>query len=102
MGMLGKPNDLNQRDLALGHRRIYTQETLRRDLASAELDVVEMGGVFLKPLSNKQIEDHWSDEMIEGFYALGKDFPQNAAEIYAIARPRWPSGRTGSVIRDPQ
>jgi len=88
MGLLEKESDLNQRDYALGHRRVYTHETLRRDLDGAGLDVIEMGGVLLKPLSNKQIQDNWTEEMIEGFYALGKDFPQNAAEIYAIVRPR--------------
>jgi hypothetical protein len=43
-----------------------------------------MGGVFFKPLSNGQIEEHWSKEMIQGFYELGKDFPGLSAEIYAV------------------
>lgn len=43
-----------------------------------------MGGVFLKPLSNQQIEDHWSPQMIKGFYELGRDFPEFTADIYAV------------------
>lgn len=84
MGLLKESCDLNERDHALGHRRVYTQDTLRMDVLAARLQLLEMGGVFFKPLSNKQIQDHWNEEMIEGFYFLGKDFPENAAELYAV------------------
>lgn len=84
MGLLKHPCELNSRDHSLGHRRVYTQETLKVDLQEAGLHVLEMGGVFFKPLSNQQIQDHWTEEMIQGFYELGKDFPENAAELYAV------------------
>jgi 2-polyprenyl-3-methyl-5-hydroxy-6-metoxy-1,4-benzoquinol methylase len=84
MGLLHHNCELNQRDLAQGHRRVYTHETLRTDIETAGLRIVEIGGVFFKPLSNQQIQDHWTEEMIQGFYELGKDFPYNAADIYAV------------------
>ncbi len=84
MGLLTQPCELNQRDFALGHRRVYTTQTLREELEGAGLTVEKMGGVFFKPLSNQQIQDHWNEDMIRGFYELGKDFPEYAAEIYAI------------------
>jgi 2-polyprenyl-3-methyl-5-hydroxy-6-metoxy-1,4-benzoquinol methylase len=84
MGWLSQPCALNDRDHALGHRRVYTHETFRSDLEAAGLRVVVQGGVFFKPLSNQQIQDHWTEEMIQGFYELGKDFPQYAAELYAV------------------
>ena len=84
MGLLQQPCELNSRDHALGHRRVYTRDTLRDDIQAAGLALVEMGGVFFKPLSNKQIQDYWSEEMIQGFYELGKDFPEYAAELYAV------------------
>ena len=86
MGLLGGPCELNDRDIALGHRRIYTPETLRNDIESAGLEIVKMGGVFFKPLSNQQIQDHWNEEMIRGFYELGREFPDNAAELYAVCK----------------
>lgn len=84
MGLLKEPCELNARDIVLGHRRVYTSQTLQDDLKMAGLNVVTMGGVFFKPLSNQQIQDQWTEEMIQGFLNLGKDFPENAAELYAV------------------
>jgi 2-polyprenyl-3-methyl-5-hydroxy-6-metoxy-1,4-benzoquinol methylase len=84
MGLLSHPCELNDRDHSLGHRRVYTSATFQGDISRSGLKIVESGGVFFKPLSNGQIQENWTEEMIEGFYELGKDFPENAAEIYAI------------------
>ena len=84
MGLLEHPCHLNTRDHALGHRRVYTHATFRADIERSGLCVQEMGGVYFKPLSNAQIQANWTEEMIQGFYQLGKDFPENAAEIYAV------------------
>ncbi|MFZ2633416.1 MAG: class I SAM-dependent methyltransferase [Desulfosalsimonadaceae bacterium] len=84
MGLLKDPCELNSRDLELGHRRVYTPAMLEKDLKSSGLKIITTGGVFFKPLSNRQIQDHWNEEMIQGFYELGKDFPENAAGLYAV------------------
>ncbi len=84
MGLLETPYQLNARDHQLGHQRVYDMDTFVLDLESAGLTVKSTGGVFLKPLSNKQIETNWDEKMIAGFYELGKDFPRHAAEIYAV------------------
>lgn len=84
MGLLDQPCQLNSRDHSLGHRRVYTPLSFRKDIEKSGLNIQEMGGVFFKPLSNGQIEEHWSKEMIQGFYELGKDFPELSAEIYAV------------------
>jgi trans-aconitate methyltransferase len=84
MGLLSHPCELNARDLTLGHRRVYTPDSFKADLEAAGLRVMTRGGVFFKPLSNQQIESHWTDEMIRGFYELGRDFPDFAAELYAV------------------
>jgi 2-polyprenyl-3-methyl-5-hydroxy-6-metoxy-1,4-benzoquinol methylase len=84
MGLLDGPSSLNERDLQVGHRRVYTMDSLRQEVEESGFDVLKMGGVFLKPLSNKQIEDGWSDEMIDGFFKLGVDLPFYSAEIFAV------------------
>lgn len=84
MGLLTHPAQLNSRDLALGHRRVYSTATLAVDIAAAGLRREASGGVFFKPLSNQQIQEHWTEDMIRGFFELGKDFPDSAAEIYSV------------------
>lgn len=86
MGLLNEPCQLNSRDHSLGHRRVYTPDSFRKDIEVAGLKILEMGGVFFKPVSNQQIQDHWSEEMIQGFYELGKDFPHYSAELYAVCQ----------------
>ncbi len=84
MGLLRKPNELNARDADVGHRRVYTPDGLRAEAEGAGLRVVHEGGVFFKPLSNAQIQEHWDEKMIEGFFLLGHDFPRHAAEIFVV------------------
>ena len=88
MGLLRDPCDLNERDHRLGHRRVYTPERLRAEVESCGYHIVHEGGVFFKPLSNAQIEATWTEDMMEGFYQLGADFPQNAAEILVVCEYR--------------
>ncbi|MCS6989732.1 MAG: class I SAM-dependent methyltransferase [Chloroherpetonaceae bacterium] len=85
MGLLESEYQLNERDKALGHYRVYDWDSIKKDVESAGYKVRHIGGIFFKPLSNKQIEETWTPEMIEGFYQLGKDFQENAAEIFVVA-----------------
>jgi 2-polyprenyl-3-methyl-5-hydroxy-6-metoxy-1,4-benzoquinol methylase len=84
MGLLKRVDELNELDKKLGHRRVYTWETLQGDLKSAGLKIKEMGGIFLKTLTNSQIDKWWTEEMMNAFYELGKEYPEIAAEIYAV------------------
>jgi 2-polyprenyl-3-methyl-5-hydroxy-6-metoxy-1,4-benzoquinol methylase len=84
MNILNNQCDLNERDLAVGHRRVYTKETMQKDIFESGLKIIESGGIFFKPLSNSQIQKNWTNEMIEGFYKLGDDFQDFSAELYVI------------------
>lgn len=84
MGLLSHPSQLNSRDIALGHRRVYSSTSFREDIGESGLRITELGGVYFKPLSNSQIQDNWNVDMIEGFFQLGKDFPEFAAELFAV------------------
>ena len=85
MGILETIYALNERDIALGHYRVYDTASIGKDMMAAGLKITNSGGSFLKPLSNAQMEEHWTEEMIEGFYEAGKEFPDNCAEIFMIA-----------------
>jgi SAM-dependent methyltransferase len=85
MGLLPTEFSLNETDIHHGHRRVYTPETFRADFALAGLKVKHFGGYWLKPLSNAQIEQYWTMEMLDSFMQLGERYPDIAGEIYVIA-----------------
>lgn len=85
MGLLESIYSLNERDLQLGHERVYDMDLLKAHLADAGFTISHETGVFLKFLANGQIEKWFSQEMIQAFYELGKDFPELCAEILVIA-----------------
>ena len=37
-------------------------------------------------VTNRQIQDNWTLEKIQGLYELDKVFPEHAAELYAICK----------------
>ncbi|HEY1757768.1 MAG TPA: class I SAM-dependent methyltransferase [Bryobacteraceae bacterium] len=85
LGILDTEHSLNPTDLHHGHRRVYNPETLHDDFLAAGLSVRVFGGYWIKPLSNRQMEDTWTPEMIRAFMQLGERYPHIAAEIYVIA-----------------
>jgi 2-polyprenyl-3-methyl-5-hydroxy-6-metoxy-1,4-benzoquinol methylase len=85
MGLLPDEHALNDTDRHHGHRRVFDPETLRDAVRGAGLRVHHLGGYWLKPVSNGQIEATWTAEMLEAFMALGERHPDIAAEIYVIA-----------------
>jgi 2-polyprenyl-3-methyl-5-hydroxy-6-metoxy-1,4-benzoquinol methylase len=86
MGLIKSEYELNDRDHMLGHYRVYDTNTLAKDAEDAGLEVIHIGGVFIKPLSNGQIEETWTDEMINAFFLLGKDMPEITAEIFVVCQ----------------
>mgnify|MGYP001113216585 CR=1 FL=1 len=82
LGLSASPYELNEGDLAMGHRRVYDWSLLARDIAEGGLRVVAKEGSFLKPLSNRQMEG-WPDELLDAFQSLGTDNLDLCAEIYA-------------------
>jgi len=83
MGLLQRCDELNENDQRLGHRRVYSPLSLRADIEKAGLRVGRTGGIFLKILSNAQLEATWTDKMLEAYYQIGFEFPNNCAEIWA-------------------
>ncbi|MDG1432281.1 MAG: class I SAM-dependent methyltransferase [Paracoccaceae bacterium] len=88
MGLLPFEGEMNEADLHHGHRRIYTPETFRHDFLQAGLTIDVFGGYWMKPVSNKQIEESWTPAMLDAFMALGERYPDIAAENYIVASNR--------------
>ena len=85
MGLLPFEGAMNEADHHHGHRRIFNPETFRQVFLEAGLRLLVFGGYWLKPVSNQQIEAHWTPEMLEAFMQLGERYPDVAGEIYIVA-----------------
>lgn len=91
LGLLEWEGQLNEQDIAIGHRRVYTREELDRDIRAAGLSTVAKGGIFLKLLSNSQMTSFEDDRLIDGMFELGKDLPQLCSEIFSVVVPAQPT-----------
>jgi 2-polyprenyl-3-methyl-5-hydroxy-6-metoxy-1,4-benzoquinol methylase len=85
MGLLRQEDELNDLDRHHGHRRVFNPESFRNAFYQAGLKIEAFGGYWIKPISNAQIEQQWTPEMLEAFMQLGERYPDIAAEIYVVA-----------------
>lgn len=84
MGMLEHPAAFTERDRMLDHRRVYDADMLRHHLRSSGWSVEHLRGVFLKPLSNAQMQT-FTPAQLEAFYKVGQEMPRSCAMLYALA-----------------
>ncbi|MBU2530982.1 MAG: class I SAM-dependent methyltransferase [Elusimicrobia bacterium] len=81
-GMMKDIHELNETDKRVGHRRVYDIELLKKDINASNLKIIKWGGVFLKPLSNNQM-DQLDNKVVDAFYSIGKNLPPELlTEIY--------------------
>ena len=85
MDLLNKLNEFSDKDRQHGHRRVFFRDEFAECFAKAGLTISKFGGYYLKPLSNRQIEEQWSQDLINAFMALGEDYPEIAADMYVVA-----------------
>ncbi len=81
MGMLKRLDELHERDLRLGHQRVYSRQTLAADIESAGLEAAHWDGILLKPLSDAQVQN-WDPALLDAFFEVGKELPEWCTEIY--------------------
>ena len=85
MGLLKTVYELNEADITHGHRRVLDLQKLQDLFRDCEMKIEFLGGYWLKPLSNAQIEATWSLQMINSFAKLGTRYPEIAGEIVVVA-----------------
>lgn len=74
MGILKYTTQLNEDDIRIGHRRVFTIHTLRTTIISSGLNILKEEGILLKPLSNRQMYE-WPDQLFDAYYSLAKKLP---------------------------
>jgi 2-polyprenyl-3-methyl-5-hydroxy-6-metoxy-1,4-benzoquinol methylase len=83
-GMLSDLQELSEHDLLLGHKRYYTVESLRRDIELAGYRIQRLEGIYLKPLSTKQmIALELSDDIVKALCLAAIDYPELSCGILA-------------------
>jgi 2-polyprenyl-3-methyl-5-hydroxy-6-metoxy-1,4-benzoquinol methylase len=88
MGLLPSFEQFAPKDIALGHRRLYTVEMMREHCEAAGLRVESLLGIYLKPLSEKQMVE-LGDAAVRAFYSLGEEVPEYCANLFAVATKKY-------------
>lgn len=74
MGLISHRGELNDRDIASGHRRVYNIEKLKSDLGESGWFVKETKGYILKVLSNEQMK-RFKEEYLNAVFEISLEMP---------------------------
>lgn len=85
MDLLPQEDALNEKDRHHGHRIVFNPESFRAVFTRAGFIIDVFGGYWLKPVANSQIENTWTQSMVDAFMQLGERYPDIAGEIYIVA-----------------
>lgn len=90
LGMLPYTEMLSDADLTKGHKRVYTVETLVRDVKQAGLEIEFVKGSFLKIGNDAEMKRNttfYHPKMFKGIFDLSQDLdPDLGAELIVRAR----------------
>jgi SAM-dependent methyltransferase len=89
-GMLTSMEQLSEQDLSVGHRRLYTVESLTEEIANAGLWTPKIEGIFLKPLSSAQMMD-WPDSLLNAYDEMALELRDYAAYLFAPCYRKLPA-----------
>jgi len=84
MNMLSREDCLSKADMEHGHKCVFNPESFRSLFLQAGFSIEIWGGYWLKPVSNAQVDAHWSKELVSAYMVLGERYPDIAGEIYAV------------------
>ncbi len=87
LGIIRNLDDFSSNDKKIGHRRVYTKESLKKDIKRSGLRTVYYEGIFLKPLPHSQMES-WGKKLFDAFFEIGKQLPDYCSTIYFICKKK--------------
>ncbi len=83
-GLLKDMKQLSENDKAFGHKRYYTIAEFDKELAKAGLVSTKYIGLYLKPLTTKQLSMlHLPNEVFDAFLKVGEDYPELSLGFFA-------------------
>ncbi len=81
-GLVEDITELSENDILLGHKRYYTKKTFIDDIHLAELEVISVEGIYLKPFTTKQmISLDLKENIIDSLCKLGVQYPELSCGI---------------------
>lgn len=86
-GLLDSALTLGQGDIALGHQRYYTVDSLAADIERAGFSIQRKEGIFLKPVTTAQlISLNLDASVIDGMCRVAVDYPELSAGLLFEAK----------------
>ena len=86
-GLIQDLFELGEGDRALGHTQLFSVGTLRDLLQSAGLEVVDVEGLFLKPLATHQLQElKLEKSILDGMMVVGVKYPELSVGLLAEAK----------------
>ena len=83
-GMLPDIKALTEHDLLLGHKRYYTVDSLRKDIETSGYKITRLEGIYLKPLTTRQMMSlQLDDKIIDALCTAAIDYPELSCGIMA-------------------
>lgn len=87
-GMLDNMLQLSEHDHLLGHKRYYTVKSLRQDIAAAGYKIARLEGIYLKPLTTRQMMSlNLEPRVIRALCLAAIDYPELACGLLAEIVP---------------
>ncbi len=83
MNLQSSATEVNQGDIAQGHLRNYTVQTIVNDIESAGLKIIYSRGLFLKLVPNSMMLE-WNKELLSGINTIAEDRIQDSAELFFV------------------
>lgn len=83
LGLLEERTELNDTDISIGHKRVYTYTQFQEEIEKVRAPI-HVGGMFLKLFDQENTEALFNKNQLEALFKLGVDNPSIAAEIFAV------------------
>ncbi len=89
MGIIEDLYALTENDMAHGHRRVYDMNLLRELVEKSPLHLMDIGGTFLKPYADFQLNQMITQniigrEQLKGMQSMALRYPNISGSIYAV------------------
>jgi SAM-dependent methyltransferase len=89
MGLIGELATPSERNRRFMQRRVFDRTALVELCTYHHFQVIDAGGMFLKPFTNEQMKlcaSFLSTDIMTGLWRLGQDMPELASEIFVEAQ----------------